>query len=212
MLSLLEEMGLDDPRDVPIVTCADGTTLLTAASATSLIRELAKRREASTKTTKTKRPRKRKAAEPVDPEPSDRAHLKRPRRDFAASRSEQGDEDDTRNEHETPETPEMPHGEDAPEFEQNPTPPAPAAFPVTNLIRGAINCVYVNGQQVSSAFAVPKLHALGPAERTGPCHHDVWYYAPGSRLWKPVPEGMVPDFSPEFTDKLECLRLNIGLY
>jgi hypothetical protein len=65
---------------------------------------------------------------------------------------------------------------------------------------------------VSSAFAVPKLHALGPAERTGPCHHDVWYYAPGPRLWKPVPDGMVPDFSPEFTDKLECLRLNIGLY
>ncbi|KAJ7337632.1 hypothetical protein DFH08DRAFT_1014903 [Mycena albidolilacea] len=207
-----EEMGLDDPRDVPIVTCADGTTLLTAASATSLIRELAKRREASTKTTKTKQPRKRKAAEPVDPEPSDRAHPKRPRRDPAAPRSEQGDKDDTRNEHETPDTPDMPHGEDAPEFEQNPTPPAQAAFPVTNLIRGAINCTYVNGQQVSSAFAVPKLHALGPAERTGPCHHDVWYYAPGPRLWKPVPDGMVPDFSPEFTDKLECLRLNIGLY
>ncbi|KAJ7801241.1 hypothetical protein B0H14DRAFT_3489839 [Mycena olivaceomarginata] len=26
-----EEMGLDNPRDVPIITCADGTTLLTTA-------------------------------------------------------------------------------------------------------------------------------------------------------------------------------------
>ncbi|KAJ7753691.1 hypothetical protein B0H14DRAFT_2635571 [Mycena olivaceomarginata] len=65
-------------------------------------------------------------------------------------------------------TPDMPHGEDAPEFEQNPTPPAPAAFPVTNLIRGAINCVYINGQQVSSAFAVPKLVTA----RSGPCRED----------------------------------------
>jgi hypothetical protein len=205
-------MELDDPRDVPIVTCADGTTLLTAASATSLICELANRRKASAKTTKTKQPRKRKAVEPVDPEPSERTRSKRPRRDSAASEGATRKEHNSRNELETPDEHNMPHGEDAPDFTRDPTPPAQAAFPVTNLIRGAINCTYVNGQQVSSAFAVLKLHALGPAERTGPCHHDIWYYTPGPRLWKPVPDGMVPDFSPEFTDKLECLRLNIGLY
>ncbi|KAJ7878482.1 hypothetical protein B0H14DRAFT_2567173 [Mycena olivaceomarginata] len=131
------------------------------------------------------KPRKHKAVEPVDPEPSERAHSKCPRCDSAVSMGATHKEHATRNDLKTPDEHDRPHDEDTPGFTWDPTPPAQAAFPLTNLIRGAINYVYVNGQQVLSVFAMPKLHALGPTERTGPCHHNIWYYAPGSRLWKP---------------------------
>ncbi|KAF8142279.1 hypothetical protein K438DRAFT_1784890 [Mycena galopus ATCC 62051] len=126
-----DEQELDDPRDVAIVTCDDGTTLLTAAACTKLLRDLAPAKpKRSAKVNARRLPMRARPGPPNEPVP------------------------------------------DSPAAEE----PSQADFP-SSLVPNRINCVYVNGNVVSSGFLVSGFHTLAPDEVPDEIYRGVWYHS-----------------------------------
>ncbi|KAF8212968.1 hypothetical protein K438DRAFT_2168070 [Mycena galopus ATCC 62051] len=156
------EQELDDPRDVAIVTCDDGTTLLTAAACTKLLRDLAPAK-----------PGKRKAAADESAAgPSKRARTSprpAPSRTPTPSRSPMPTPPASRSVTPPPRPRQVP---DSPAAEE----PSQADFP-SSLVPNRINCVYVNGNVVSSGFLVSGFHTLAPDEVPDEIYRGVWYHS-----------------------------------
>ncbi|KAF8169724.1 hypothetical protein K438DRAFT_1774104 [Mycena galopus ATCC 62051] len=160
-----DEQELDDPRDVAIVTCDDGTTLLTAAACTKLLRDLA-----LAKPKKSGKGKRKAAADESTAGPSKRARTSprpAPSRTPTPSHSPMPTPPASRLVTPPPRPRQVP---DSPAVEE----PSQADFP-SSLVPNRINCVYVNGNVVSSGFLVSGFHTLAPDEVPDEIYRGVWY-------------------------------------
>ncbi|KAF8133172.1 hypothetical protein K438DRAFT_1787689, partial [Mycena galopus ATCC 62051] len=162
-----DEQELDDSRDVAIVTCDDGTTLLTAAACTKLLRDLA-----PAKPKKSGKGKRKAAADESAAGPSKRARTSprpAPSRTPTPSRSPTPTPPASRSVTPPPRPRQVP---DSPAAEE----PSQADFP-SSLVPNRINCVYVNGNVVSSGFLVSGFHTLAPDEVPDEIYRGVWYHS-----------------------------------
>ncbi|KAF8190038.1 hypothetical protein K438DRAFT_1763626 [Mycena galopus ATCC 62051] len=194
-----DEQELDDPRDVAIVTCDDGTTLLTAAACTKLLRDLA-----PAKPKKSGKGKRKAAADESAAGPSKRARTSPrpvPSRTPTPSHSPTPTPPASRSVTPPPRLRQVP---DSPAAEE----PSQADFP-SSLVPNRINWVYVNGNVVSSGFLVSGFHTLAPDEVPDEIYRGVWYHSNVTQAWVPVPRAMIPVLTD--MSAMECLRLNVGM-
>ncbi|KAF8185380.1 hypothetical protein K438DRAFT_1974080 [Mycena galopus ATCC 62051] len=178
-----DEQELDDPRDVAIVTCNDGTTLLTARCmhqatqglGTGETQEIRQRARTSPRPAPSRTPTPSRSPTPTPPASQSLTPPPRPRQ-----------------------VPDSPAAEE----------PSQADFP-SSLVPNRINCVYVNGNVVSSGFLVSGFHTLAPDEVPDKIYRGVWYHSNVTQAWVPVPRAMIPVLTD--MSAMECLRLNVGM-
>ncbi|KAF8130073.1 hypothetical protein K438DRAFT_1788825 [Mycena galopus ATCC 62051] len=176
-----DEQELDDPRDVAIVTCDDGTTLLTAAACTKLLRDLAPAKPKKSGKGKRRRLPMRARLGPPN-EPVRRRGLRH-------------------HEHQLPRVRQR-----RPRCVAigNPT-SASAAGPRFTGRGGTISSrlPFIIGAQpnqlrlcewevVSSGFLVSGFHTLAPDEVPDEIYRGVWYHSNVTQAWVPVPRAMIP--------------------
>ena len=205
-------MELEDPREVVIVKCADGTTLLKANACKALIRALDNR----TKPRVTKS-RKRKVADTAPDQDVNEREAKR-RKDNAAGKRKATSKVDERRASPPPSI-----ASPRPSLSPAPSPlpqphtagsssgPPRSAFPRVGQA-DKIYCVYVNGSQVSDPFVIGKFEILMAGELPPAVYADIWFYSPGSQVWKAMPSNMVPVLGEDQIPVLDCLRMNVGLF
>ncbi|KAJ6512450.1 hypothetical protein C8R45DRAFT_1087621 [Mycena sanguinolenta] len=207
-----KEMELEDPREVVIVNCTDGTNLLKANACKGLIRMLDNRTKP-----KVMKSRKRKAADTAPDQDVDEREAKR-RKDNATGKHKATDKV---NERRVP-----PPSPLASPRESLSPPPSPPPKPLragksSGPPRGAfpsvgqpdkIYCVYVNGSQISDPFVIGKFNILMAGKVPPAVYVDIWFYSPGSQAWKAMPSNMVPVLGEEQIPMLDCLRMNVGLF
>ena len=208
-------MELEDPREVVIVKCVDGTSLLKANACNALIRALDNRTK--TKVTKS---RKRKAADTALDEDVDERKAKRRKDIPAGKRKATTKVDETRGVPSRTPPPSpiasrrgslSPSASPQPPAAESSSGPPRSAFPPVALA-DKINCVYVNGSQVSDAFVIGKIEILMGGEIPPAVYGDIWFYSAGSQVWKAMPSNMVPVLGEDQISALECLRMNVGLF
>jgi len=202
---LADEMELDDPSDVAIVTCADGTILLRASASKLLLRHLGRREargdddddddDSSSNRRKHKTgarahnkatTKNRKVATATSKATTSKAATTTT--DQAKKRKAPVDGDSER--------PAKRRGVEVPE-------------PTDGEQAGGIECCYMWGGKVSKSFWVDQLASYeGEPSRV---QRYTYFYSTNHDEWRVCPKGFEPQLSAEQETYCEVYRLNLGL-
>ena len=210
-------MDLDDPSDVAIVTCTDGTTLLRASASKVLLRHLGKREadddnddNDSSKQRELKagadKGRKRKVATSKatsskatsSKATSSKANTSKATSSEASTSKATRDRGEKRKAplHVDSERPTKRHG-------------AQVSEPTDEEQRDGIECCYMWGGKVSKSFWVEELSSYeGEPSRV---QNHTYFYSKNHNEWRVCPKGFEPLLSAEQEAYCEVYRMNLGL-
>jgi hypothetical protein len=204
---LADEMELDDPRDVAIVTCADGTILLRASASKVLLRHLG-RREARGDDDDSSNRRKHKTGARAD----NKTTTKKRKVTKATSKVATATSKATTSKASTTTTDRVKKRK-APVDGDSERPAKRRGVqvpePTDEEQADRIECCYMWGGKVSKSFWVDQLSSYeGEPSRV---QRYTYFYSKNHDEWRVCPKGFEPLLSAEQETYCEVYRMNLGL-